>query len=179
MIDWECGYGVAEMKHLQLAFLLATLLVASGGDSRAENWRSYHNTRFGTAADVPASWTTGPEPTNDDGRKFMSPDKHAEITISGIFANADTDDELASRLEAGVGETIKFKKRQGRWVVVSGTKGDRIFYRKTLLSCGDSIANDLWIEYPAAEKQKYGALVAHVAASLRPSRGYGMTTKCR
>ena len=39
-----------------------------------------------------------PEPANDDGRKFTSPDKHAEIIISGIFANVDTDDELASRL---------------------------------------------------------------------------------
>jgi hypothetical protein len=167
------------MKHRQIALLLATLIVASGGDSRAETWRSYHNTRFGTAADVPASWTMGPEPADDDGRRFTSPDEHAEITISGMFANVDTDDELASRLEAGEGETIKFKKRQGKWVVVSGTKGDRIFYRKTLLSCGDSIANDLWIEYPAAEKEKHDALVARVAASLRPGRGYGMTTKCR
>jgi serine/threonine-protein kinase len=167
------------MKHRQFAFLLATLVVASGGDSRAEMWRSYHNTRFGTTADVPASWTTGPEQANNDGRRFTSPDKHTEIIISGIFANVATDDELASRLEAGEGETIKFKTRQGKWVVVSGTKGDRIFYRKTLLSCGDVIANDLWIEYPAAEKEKYDALVAHVAASLRPGPGYGMTTKCR
>jgi hypothetical protein len=121
----------------------------------------------------------GPEPANDDGRKFTSPDKHAEIIISGIFPSVDTDDELASRLEAGEGETIKFKKRQGKWVVVSGTKGDRIFYRKTLLSCRGSIANNLWIEHPAAEKEKYDALIAHVAASLRPGLGYGMTTKCR
>jgi hypothetical protein len=167
------------MKHRQFLFLLATLVVACGGDSRAETWRSYHNSRFGTAADVPASWTMGPEPANDDGRKFTSPDKHAEIIISGIFANVDTDDELASRLEVGEGETIKFKKRQGKWVVVSGAKGDRIFYRKTLLSCGDAIANDLWIEYPAAEREKYDALVAHVATSFRPGPGYGMTTKCR
>jgi hypothetical protein len=167
------------MKYRQFAFLLATLVVASGDDSRAETWRSYHNSRFGTAADVPASWTMGPEPANDDGRKFTSPDKHAEIIISGIFANVDTDNELASRFEAGEGETIKLKKRQGKWVVVSGVKGDRIFYRKTLLSCGDSIAHGLWIEYPAAEKEKYDALVAYVAASLRPGLGYGMTTKCR
>jgi serine/threonine-protein kinase len=119
------------------------------------------------------------EPRRWRGRKFTSPDKHAEITISGFFANVDTDDELASRLEAGEGETIKFKKRQGKWVIVSGTKGDRIFYRKTLLSCGDSIGNNLWVEYPAAEKEKYDALVTHVAVSLRPGRGYGMTTKCR
>jgi hypothetical protein len=166
------------MTELRTVLLLASIAILLTSGARAESWRSYHNTRFGTTADVPANWTMGPEPENNDGRKFTSPDKHAEITISGIYPNIATDDELASRLETGEGETIKFKKRQGKWVVVSGTKGDRIFYGKTLLSCGDSIANDLWIEYPAVEKEKYDALVAHVAASLRPGRGYGVT-KCR
>ena len=59
------------MKHQQFAFLLATLLVSSGGDSRAETWRSYHNTRFGTAAGVPASWTMGPEPANDRAASYV------------------------------------------------------------------------------------------------------------
>ena len=167
------------MTARRTTLLLASIAILLAGGARAESWRSYHNERFGTTADAPANWTMGPEPENDDGREFTSPDQHAQLTISGIFANVDANDELASRLEAGQGETITFKKRQGKWVVVSGTKGDRIFYRKTLLSCGDQVANDLFIEYPAAEKEKYDALVAHVTASIRPGRGYGVTMKCR
>jgi hypothetical protein len=40
----------------------------------------------------------GPQPQNNDGRSFTSPDKRAEIAISGIFANVSSNDELASRL---------------------------------------------------------------------------------
>jgi len=167
------------MAARRTTLLLAFIAILLAGGARAESWRNYHNERFGTTADAPANWTMGSEPENDDGRVFTSPDEHAQITISGIFADADANGELASRLEPRQGETITFKKRQGKWVVASGTKGDRIFYRKTLLSCDDAVANDLLIEYPAAEKEKYDALVAHVAASLRPGRGYGVTTRCR
>jgi hypothetical protein len=159
-----------------LASIGIVLVVASS--ARAESWRSYHNDRFGVTADVPADWKMEPPPANDDGRDFTSPDGRATITVSGIFAINGAEEELASRLEPGQGETITYKKRRSDWIVVSGTKGDRIFYRKTLLSCGD-VANDLSIEYPAAEKQKYDALVAHAAASLKPGSGLYYGRNCR
>ena len=167
------------MRRLRITPLSAALLVALANGAQAGVWRTYHNTRFGTTADVPASWTMGPPPQNNDGRFFTSPGKRAEITISGIFANIGSNDELASRLIATEGETITCKKRQDKWVVVSGAKGDRIFYRKTVLSCDDTIANDLSIEYPAADKEKYDPLVAHVAASLRPGKAYDFVKKCK
>lgn len=165
------------MRPIGTAFFAGFLL--TGAAALADGWRTYHNTRFGTTADVPAAWIMGPEPENNDGRVFTSPDGRAAITVSGVYANVGTGDELASRLVAGEGETVTFKKRRGKWVVISGTKGDRIFYRKTLLSCRDAIANDLSIEYPAAEKEKFDGLVAHVAASLRPGEGYGDGKNCR
>ena len=63
-------------------------------------------------------------------------------------------------------------------VVVSGTKGDRIFYRRSLASCGSEIWNDLAIEYPAARKAEYDAIVRHVSASLRGGAN-GSIRKCR
>ena len=52
-------------------------------------------------------------------------------------------------------------------VVVSGTKGDSIFYRKSILSCRDQVWNSVSIEYPAAEKKAFDAIVTHVAGSLK------------
>ena len=54
--------------------------------------------------------------------------------------------------------------------MVSGTRGDTIFYAKHILSCGDQIWNNVHLEYPATEKAAYDALVTHVAGSLRPGR---------
>ncbi|WP_036281294.1 hypothetical protein [Methylocystis sp. ATCC 49242] len=148
------------------AALLAFALISASSAS-AETWRAYRNERFGTAADVPVGWRMEPPPENDDGRVFASPDEQAEIIVSGSHVVLSRDEEFGVRGGALDGETIRYK-RQGRdWIVVSGVKGERIFYRKSLLSCGDTVWNSVSLEYPAAEKKKYDALVAHVAGSLR------------
>ena len=77
------------------------------------------------------------------------------------------DAAMKSREEPDEGETITYKVRQGRMVVVSGLNGNRIFYRKSLLSCRDQIWNNISIEYPATRKAGFDALVTHVAGALR------------
>ncbi|HTO79001.1 MAG TPA: hypothetical protein VMJ31_04410 [Methylocystis sp.] len=160
-----------------LTLISGSMLLVSG--VCAESWRSYHNDRFGTTADVPASWKMQPPPANDDGRVFTSPDGRAELTVNGGYAGLADPDELGWRLQPMEGETVDYKQRRGDWAVVSGTKGDKIFYRKTLLSCGGAVANDISLEYPASEKETYDPLVAHVEASLRPGDGWGVDKKCR
>jgi len=155
----------------------ATILLATG--ALADGWRSYHNDRFGTTADIPAAWKMQPPPENDDGRIFVSPDGRAEIVVNGSYAGVVEPDELGYRLEPSEGETIAYKQRKGDWAVVSGTKGDRIFCRKTRLSCRGTIANSLSIEYPASEKSRYDSIVTHVEASLKPGDGWGVDKQCR
>lgn len=145
----------------------AVLAILAASSASAENWRAYHNARFGTTAEVPASWRMGAPPENNDGRVFTSPDGRAEIVVSGMFSIGPRSEEFALRLGPLEGETIEYERRGKDWLVVSGIKDDKIFYRKSLLSCGDTIWNSVFLEYPASEKEKYDPLVAHVAASLR------------
>jgi hypothetical protein len=165
------------MHRIALLLTLALAPTLCGAEAQAESWRSYHNTRFGTVADYPATWTMGAAPENNDGRVFRSPDQRASVTISGIFALSPRAEEFAGRLKPSDGETITYSKQQGDWLVTSGTKGDRIFYRKQILTCKDTVWNDLDIEYPAADKAKYDPLVAHMAASLRAGSGYDRDCK--
>jgi serine/threonine-protein kinase len=173
------NYGISGLISVTRGLTLIGGIVIYASSVSAESWRSYHNDRFGTTADVPAGWKMEPPPANDDGRIFTSPDGRAELVVNGMFANVADPDELGSRLEPLEGETITYKQRKGNWVVVSGVKGDKIFYRKTLLSCRNTVANNLSIEYPAAEKEAYDALVAHVGASLKSGNGYDVETKCK
>lgn len=166
------------MSRSKTKFALASIAINIAASAGAETWRSYHNTRFGTTAEVPAIWKMGPPPENNDGRAFSSPDGRATIIISGIFHVLPHEEEVAIHLKPGEGETITYTKQGSNWIVVSGIRGDMIFYRKSILSCRDTIWNDVSIEYPAAEKGKYDPLVARVAASLREGRGYDWVTKC-
>jgi hypothetical protein len=153
------------------AALVFGLLTASVGTAPAQSWRSYANARFGTIAEVPRDWRAGREPENGDGLAFTSPDGQATITVFGGLNIDDTVERaMSSREQPMEGETLTYKRRRGRVLVVSGLNGDRIFYRKSMLSCRDQIWNNVSIEYPTARKAAFDMLVTHVAGSLRFGR---------
>lgn len=137
------------------------------------SWTSYRNDRFGVTADVPADWTKGEKPENNDGRVFTSPDGKATLIISGML---NTEDNLAAAFKSyetpNKGETITYKQRAGRAITVSGTSDKDIFYGKHLLSCHNQIWNSVYLEYPADQKTTYDPIVAHVSKSLRAGPGY-------
>ncbi|MGH6848579.1 MAG: hypothetical protein ACREC0_14455 [Methylocella sp.] len=164
------------MPGLRTKLLLASTVILVACGVRAETWRTYHAEKFWTTADVPANWSMHPPPDADDGRTFSSPDKLAEIRVWGTFFEATVAEEMAFYTKPREGETITYQKRGRRWFVVSGTRGGRIFYAKLIVSCRETIWNGLSIEYPAAEKEKYEALIAHVSASLRGGQGYDFVT---
>lgn len=149
----------------KLAVLAASLVCA--GAALAQDYRTYVNARFGARASVPANWRADRPPENGDGQRFNSPDGKASITISGIYHIDDTIREAIESRAKPDGATVTYVKRDPRAVVASGLIGDRIFYTRSILSCADTIWNDLWIEYPAADKAKYDALVKRVSGSLR------------
>jgi hypothetical protein len=140
-------------------------VAAATSTVRAEDaYRTYHNERYGVSADVPRDWKAGRPPDNGDGLKFTSPDGAATILVYGGYRLADTVAEaLNSELAADEGETITYQTRAPRMAVISGMRGQTIFYRKVVVSCRDQVS----IEYPSARKQQFDALVSHVAASLR------------
>jgi hypothetical protein len=156
-------------------FILVALIALAAAGARAEGgaWRSYHNERFGTTADVPSAWRAGPPPENNDGLIFTSPDGAAKLTISGSLNIWDNLKEGFDFYETPQeGEKITYKHHDRGSLTLSGTKGDRIFYTKHLLSCRGQIWNNIYLEYPAARKIEFDDLVAHVAKSLRPGAGY-------
>ncbi len=156
---------------MRLWLIAGLLLVCLDAQGLAESWRVYSNARFGTTADVPADWRAGRPPANGDGLVFTSPDGQASVAVYGGLHIWDSIDEAVAIIEKpDDGETITYRHREPRAIVVSGTQGDRIFYVKSILSCRDNVWNSVRIEYPAARKQAFDRLVAHVAGSLRSGR---------
>jgi hypothetical protein len=152
-----------------VGLLAVTALISFSTGALAGLWQTYVNERFGATAEVPATWHAGTPPENGDGLEFTSPDGQASIIVSGILNIDDTLDEAFGSEETPLdGETITYRHRGKHSLVVSGTKGDRIFYRKSILSCHDQVWNSVSIEYPAAQKQAFDAIVTHVAGSLKP-----------
>src|SRR3990167_8950190 len=57
-----------------------------------EKWQTYENSRYQFNIDYPADWKLGEEPTNNDGREFISPDEKITCRAFG-FQNAMLNDD--------------------------------------------------------------------------------------
>ena len=157
------------MQILRLLVLCA--LVGLGAVVWAGAEHVYVNPRFGVAALTPNGWRAGPEPENGDGRTFTSPDGAATLTIFGGYRVVPIGEDMARFAQAGDGETITYHKRGKKFIVVSGLREGKIFYRKSLLSCGDGVWNTVALTYPVVQKEHYDALTARIAASLHGEAG--------
>lgn len=149
----------------------------------AGNWTVYENERFGYRLAYPGSWfDAGPVSANGDGRAFMTRDGRARIVVFGarnseglslrayretLLQDYDGYDDLTY---SPVGQT---------WFVLSGYRGETIYYQKVMFSCSGRIINVLSISFPAADKPLFAPLVERVEDRFRPGTGYDTPSNCR
>ena len=145
-------------------FLVAALAATP---ACAEGWTRYCNARFGQCADIPPNYRSDPPPENGDGLVFRD-GAGMSITVSAM--NNALNDTVASQRQSAIElEAAPTYQAQGpNWFVISGVKGDIVFYVKSFVT--KSTISDLWIEYPAARKADYDAVVVRVAKSFTPAR---------
>jgi hypothetical protein len=146
--------------------LAVILLVATAASVQAQELRTYTDTRFGTSAEVPAGWRSDSidRGTDVSGRYFHSPDGETWIAVFGRTVAPTVNPRTASMAPD---ERVTYRADGIGWFVRSGLRGDRIFYRKALLSCGGRIAHLMAFEYPANRKREHDRLVTVMSRSLR------------
>ena len=153
-------------------FLLTLLLIVFGwlvGIGQTQ-YSTYTNDRFFFSIDYPESlFKMQPEPDNDDGRTFLTDDGTVEMRVWGQY------NTLSETLKQKYNATLKsFPDKPSYMVlgpkryVVSGIRGDKIVYIKTLYR-KDKDADVYYtftMEYPASQKGKWAAIVTHIANSF-------------
>jgi serine/threonine-protein kinase len=156
-------------------FFVVSLFVVPAA---ADNWRTYHNDRYGTTIDYPDQFKAKPPPDSDDGRTFKGADG-ATFSVYASYNALDFDLKKFqdfSLKNLGPGQVVTYQSHgqshDGDWFVISGTSGDNIFYERHLLSHGGEMTEGFSITYPAAANASYDAIVARMAKSLRPGKGF-------
>ena len=155
--------------------LLASAVVTLPGSAVAqENWATYRNSRFGTTIEYPARFRPGRPPENNDGLSFTA----ADGASLSVWASLNVSEHDVAGLEAFLRENLKADERvtyraAGKnWLVLSGTRGERIFYTRYAFSHRNEIVNAFEISYPATLAARYDPIVARIARSLRSGTGY-------
>lgn len=64
------------------------------------------------------------------------------------------------------------------WFVLSGFRGDNIYYQKVMFSCANKVVNVFSINFPTSEKATYEPLIEVMEDNFRTGRGEDTPSKC-
>jgi hypothetical protein len=114
--------------------------------------------------------------TEGDGKPsfhyFVSRDADAKLMV-GAWNNeaGQTPSEFKQWLLENTGgyDAMTYLPRGRTWFVISGYRGDDIYYEKVMFSCGGSVVNVLAITYPKDLRRHYDPVVEQMEDSFRPS----------
>jgi len=67
-------------------------------------------------------------------------------------------------------EDLTYRPRGRSWFVLSGYRGDQIYYEKVMFSCGGRVVNILAVAYPVASRRIFDPVVERMEDRFRPSR---------
>ena len=114
--------------------------------------------------------------TEGDGKPsfhyFVSRDTDAKLMV-GAWNNegGQTPSEFKQWLLGSMDgyDDMTYVPRGRSWFVISGYRGDDIYYEKVMFSCSGSVVNVLAITYPKSLRSDYDPVVEQMEDSFRPS----------
>ena len=119
------------------------------------------------AADlIPRGWQLQPAETNWRGRRYLSPDGSAWLALYVSAADKEPTQKHLQAVAFAEGEEVTYLRGERNWIVVSGLKDDRIFYRKAVLACGGTVWRHLALQYPTSVKTMLDQQVARASRAL-------------
>jgi hypothetical protein len=160
-----------------LAFLsgaMAASAVPRHKEMTEDGWVAYKNDEFAYSLYYPSTFFE-PQAIAAEGeiKTFLSPDKKAKIDVFG--AVNDEGYTLASYRETvlndfGGYDSLDYSPKGKTWFVLSGYRGETIYYQKVLFSCGGRIINAFSIRFPTADRAFYEPLIELMEDRFRPGR---------
>lgn len=169
----SCGAVARALAALALSLgFLAGAACAGAASAQdqfvpaGDGWETYVNDRFGTTLVYPAElFTAEPPPENGDGRRFLSPDATLEI-YAWDNTDGETADSLKRRLVGSDGyEDVTYSPSGAGWLVISGYRGDNIFYEKYFFRADE--VHGFGMEFPREAKPRYAPIIERIENSFR------------
>lgn len=115
---------------------------------------------------IPAGWQLQPADPKFNGRRYIAPDGSAWLALYSVQADKDT---LATHLKSVAfvdGEEVTYLRGARDWLAVAGVKGERVYYRKVVLSCGGTTWRHIAFDYPAQAKPVIDRMVESASKAL-------------
>jgi hypothetical protein len=150
-----------------LACAIAMSLVPPAAFAANSDWATYRITKTGAVVELPAaifSEDTGP---SEDGlsRHFYTGDRRADLTVQSI-PNGANDSPATFLAKQRPPSGIVYKRVTAKFFVVSSFRNGKIWYNRC--NRANHFMNCVLINYPAAEKRQWDAVVTRISHTLSP-----------
>jgi hypothetical protein len=156
------------MRHVRFlgSCALAIIIGSALSSSASAEWLRYQDPRFGTSTLYPADLLFDRTPT-ETGATFSGLD--GSLEISAAHRHVYSISELR-RLIAGTPgyDRVTYSPQGRNWLVVSGYRGDDIFYEKYFVR--DGIVEGFALEYLSSARGTFDPVVEVIEDSFRPGR---------
>lgn len=131
------------------------------------SYETYHNDAFGYSVRYPAQVLNPASEIGDgNGRTFEAPDGSASMLVYATGgATAQNLQQRYQEQNANPDLNVTYKTRGEDWYVISGYRGDHIFYERTALE-GDGTLKTIRLFYDRARKRYFDPIVREVAFSM-------------
>ena len=160
----------AKMFQAVVASAVFAFLVLPAG--AASRWALKTDPHLGFRYSYPSPVFS---PIEGDGKPsfhyFESPSSEARFLV-GAWNNAkgQSPEGLKRWLIENVGgyDETTYRPRGRSWFVLSGYRGNLIYYEKVMFSCGGSLVNVFAITYPVEQRDMYDPIVERMEDTFRP-----------
>jgi hypothetical protein len=112
---------------------------------------------------LPPGWTARPVEGDPTVIRYVSPDQRAVLTLRDVSRSS----RALPAASDHAGEMVTYRQRGRDWNVVSGYRGDEIFYRRVTVACGGTRVHTIELVYPRSDKRKMDAIVTRVSHRLQ------------
>jgi hypothetical protein len=160
--------------RVSICVFLAAAFSAVAASAATTPWSHEHDGDLGFRFSYPRALFSQIE---GDGKPafhyFMSPNSEAKFMV-GAWNNREgrTPDQFKRWLMTNIGgyDEVTYRPRGRSWFVLSGYRGDEIYYEKVMFSCGGQVVNVMALAYPSGERDLYDPVVERMEDSFKPAR---------
>ena len=138
--------------------------------SRGDRFSARAERRSNIAALIPRDWHLERADATRPSNRFVSPAGSAWLEFYARSAEAETREERFKAVAFADGGQVTYLRGERDWLAVSGIRGERIFYRKVVLACGERQWRHIAFEYPTDEKRQFDRLVTRMSRALDMAR---------
>ncbi len=170
-----------KARFVPLSIMILTVVCGSGVVraqwDRSVDWETYRSERFGFSLLFPANVLEQRSETPDGrGVELSSGDGRARLKV----LTADNTDRIslgeyrsAILRQLSGNNQLTYGPMGQSWFVLSGVRGDSIYYQKVLFACSGRVINAFALTYPEQQRREFDPIVTTIEKNFRPTAGRG------